>query len=440
MKKSGDKIKKKIKKFLKKYSLSIFILVVLIISAALAFHAIRSFILRETLSRLHIYDRVGELASNVRTNRGDKNVVRKFLARRLQEMRNVNESHMSDFNKLLELWDEQENKRQEQEQENLTQIQLQIAQEIDKKLQAMAEAENKKQLMQDEKRKQEQDSFAKKYLELIEARLTDTQEHIQRHVGEKIENTFKVIALEVSQREREKEFALKKERDAIAKKQLALFEKKLSSTFDQVTKQINDNFTKLVVEGSQKREKFRESLTKEQKKLHTTLVKKQDTFEKELKKEQLQSFEVLAKAKAEDQRRRLEVVAKNLLKAIEKRLSATSINIKQENNGEDERLVEKLRGASKKDPIQLRNLDKKLAKKQQENMIAKKSLGKKGEEITQKEVDALVKKEVQKQLSSLKFRRDPRIARLKKVVALEKMRRLVKGLADGDTYEGAFAF
>ncbi|MCK4518043.1 hypothetical protein KAT92_04660, partial [Candidatus Babeliales bacterium] len=63
-----------------------------------------------------------------------------------------------------------------------------------------------------------------------------------------------------------------------------------------------------------------------------------------------------------------------------------------------------------------------------------------GGSIPQAEVDSLVKHEVKKQLSSLKYRRDPRLARLRKVVALEKMRRLVKGLAHGEDYDDEIDF
>jgi hypothetical protein len=50
--------------------------------------------------------------------------------------------------------------------------------------------------------------------------------------------------------------------------------------------------------------------------------------------------------------------------------------------------------------------------------------------ISQREIDALVRSEVGKQLEVLRYRRDPRVARLKKVVALEKMRRLIRTLDD----------
>ena len=60
--------------------------------------------------------------------------------------------------------------------------------------------------------------------------------------------------------------------------------------------------------------------------------------------------------------------------------------------------------------------------------MKKLGLKKKNLKISQEEVDGIVKHEVNKQLRMLRKRRDPRLGRIKKVVALEKMRRLLKRL------------
>ena len=63
-----------------------------------------------------------------------------------------------------------------------------------------------------------------------------------------------------------------------------------------------------------------------------------------------------------------------------------------------------------------------------------------GREFRQDDVDSLVRSEVQKQIRLMKRRRDPRVSRLKKVLAVEKMRRLVQGLVGVDEYEDELEF
>lgn len=59
------------------------------------------------------------------------------------------------------------------------------------------------------------------------------------------------------------------------------------------------------------------------------------------------------------------------------------------------------------------------------------------EKIAQEEIDTMIKREVDKQVKAIKLRRNAKMAKLKKVVALEKVRRLIQEIAgdDGENVE-----
>lgn len=96
-------------------------------------------------------------------------------------------------------------------------------------------------------------------------------------------------------------------------------------------------------------------------------------------------------------------------------------------------LYNKLQTLGKNHESELKEIHKKLSILQNEQMSSEKNPLRTA--IKQRDIDDLVKVEVKQQLNSLKKNGDPRVARLKKIMALEKMRRIIKGFVDGDSPE-----
>jgi F0F1-type ATP synthase membrane subunit b/b' len=126
-------------------------------------------------------------------------------------------------------------------------------------------------------------------------------------------------------------------------------------------------------------------------------------------------------------------LAANMLSNIENKLVGSQV---KQNDSSFNSLFSKLKDMGEKHNSQLVSLERKLANIKNVNM----SGGDGHKTIGQDEVDSIIKQEVRKQLSGLHARRNPRLKRLKKVVALEKMRRLVKGLVDGEEYDDSLDF
>ncbi|MBU1007704.1 hypothetical protein KKA53_01320 [Candidatus Dependentiae bacterium] len=347
--------------------------------------------------------------------------------------------------KLHEVTVQIERGRQWEKERALFDVQLaaakdQLKDQTEKQIQALLQ---KGASQQDEKLQE----ITERKTELFEAKLSATQSQLREHVDKSFEGlaekqlkAFDDKLVQVEKKIREEGVPLE------------LFEHKLLSVQKQVKEEAEQRLKEIVAIQKEKNNVDNELFKKEQlvlfdKRLSEIQKQMQHEAREVLDKKISEAQELLKtslKAEAEVQRKGLDALASSMVRAIEANLSKShsdmrhGIDIKHEPGSEFKVLVEKLKGASQKDPGRLEALGKKLAEQQKENMAPQKSLGKRGGEITQKEIDALVQQEVRKQLSSLKFKRDPRFTRLKKVVALEKMRRLVRGLMDGDDYENSF--
>lgn len=128
-------------------------------------------------------------------------------------------------------------------------------------------------------------------------------------------------------------------------------------------------------------------------------------------------------------KKEFDTVTADMLRIIESRLSGVST---EQNSKMFNVMLEKLKEMGRTQNSRLVAFEQKLAGAQRSKM----SDG----DIPQSEVDSIVKQEVRKQLASFKGRKSNRLKRLKKVVALEKMRRLVRGLGDGGEYEDEIDF
>jgi hypothetical protein len=131
------------------------------------------------------------------------------------------------------------------------------------------------------------------------------------------------------------------------------------------------------------------------------------------------------------------ILAANMLDNIEKRLTTTQMD-KSEGGKFFTAMIDKLGEINKTHSQHLVSLEDKLDNIQKMKMVAQPI--KREREISQAEVDSIIKQEVRKQLSSLNGRRDSRVRRLKKVVALEKMRRLVRGMLNGEDNDDILDF
>jgi len=226
----------------------------------------------------------------------------------------------------------------------------------------------------------------------------------------------------------------------------------MSMTEDRIKRNIESQLQKISIKDEQVRLETEKTLKSQQlQELHKKLVDAEDRMQKKLAGLVDRS---LAKSQAREQvqeekyKKELEDLTVNFVSVIDQRLSANNSNAQQKiDNAQQEadnrmkELVEKLKSVNATSNTQLLALQEKLARLQKEKMeVALATPENDGGPIPQSEVDALVKHEVKKQLSSLKYRRDPRLARLRKVVALEKMRRLVKGLAHGEDYDDEIDF
>lgn len=125
-------------------------------------------------------------------------------------------------------------------------------------------------------------------------------------------------------------------------------------------------------------------------------------------------------------------IASKMVTILESRLTGSDMQLRNNEARKFNLLFEELKRMQTTYDEQLKALDKKLAAIQRAKMGERRSQRFEAERaISQSEIDEVIKREVNNQLRDLRFNNDPRVKRLKKVVALEKMRRLLRAMSDG---------
>jgi hypothetical protein len=360
----------------------------------------------------------------------------------------------------------------------LSVVEQKMREELDKKIDVLSKKEQ-----------ENLDTTRKERLALFEVELNRIEERLRLEGENKLKET---VSLQDEKRRHDNEL--------LAKRQMERFQEKISVVKDalenKATSELRSTLNKIEDIGRSIREEqkvqisglkeaqkeYKDTIAKSQEEQKKILAKEQEEFAKKyleklndqlvatregLKNQVRHQFKILAKsalmqrgrelsesfrqvtrkidnefepfvARDSYKKRELEELAGNMIKMLESRLSTTAVRPGRAESRRFNSFVEKLRKMSRTHNNQLKYLDEKLERIKQEKMSARKE--KHENEITQNEVDNIVKREVRKQLSSLRRKRDPRVTRLRKIVALEKMRRLVKGLVDGDADEYAIDF
>ena len=364
---------------------------------------------------------------------------------------------------------------------------------IDNWLAILEEEERKNELKQSVRLRDSENRVKRELEELIELQISTTQRRISQELDTKISSLKKLLmtrqdealkqkfsSLANSDKERmlEYENALKKRHDDLVQKNLLIAKEKLAQKFSNfassdkerileyenaLKKRHEDLVQKnLLIAKEELSKKFNKTLTSlEQKKLEAEEVANKkiaqldnkiryevDSLRKStsenIKKHLNKKIDKLVKKEKaarsyefEKQKNEVNQLVANMLDNIEKRFVTT-----QKDKKEEEKLFAAMMGKlgqiHKTHSSQLVMLEKKLNKIKNMKMAAQTAT--KEREISQTEVDSIIKQEVRKQLSSLNGQRNSKLKRLKKVVALEKMRRLVKGMVNGEDHENILDF
>lgn len=262
------------------------------------------------------------------------------------------------------------------------------------------------------------------YMTLLGKKFLTAQKDLKGEVAQDLQKIDQDLKTLLSQSDKERKLAIEEQRKEVRSLALQysdLLNEKLAKLETEVKESTQNNLKLAMNKESAQNKKRAEvwaSFVKDQlKKLSADLSKERDiakeTFEKFVQAEQRKRLIASNRRKKE-----LAVVTSNMLKIIEGQYANQD---PEENRDEFKTLVDRLQDIGRTNSENVLELDRKL------EVLQKRNMGKK--KISQAEIDAIVKREVDKQIKSLNVKKDPRIKRLKKVVALEKVRSLLKGAA-----------
>lgn len=327
-----------------------------------------------------------------------KDVIQKNFDKQFEELIHRDEARMEEARKKLA-----------QEYHKLFEAKLMTSEkeadkQIDLKLKKRFLEEDQKRAGIEEKMQKNIEKLTAHYKDLFDKRLNNVEEKMLNSTGEK----FNLFAQNCTEKQKILSQKRKKAWDEFVSKQLSLFDTKLAKVADQLK------------EATSEMAKKQETLVKQEN------AKTRQEFNKKLAS--LSGAET-ARRKLDEAKRAQDVeeLTAHMLRIIEARLDVPEAYASDKDSEEFEILFNKLRGMKRVSAKHLKALDKRLAFMKKQNMEQGKT---KGGGISQREIDAIVKHEVNRQLRQLKLRRDPRADRMKKVVALEKMRNLIQGLDD----------
>jgi hypothetical protein len=329
-----------------------------------------------------------------------------------------------------------------------------IDSEVDKKLKQLVATNEQRRKETVVKQKKELEKLATQHFDMFNQKISLISKDILTNTDQKLQLFSKAIEKRSLDNERNARLSRAKNWDTFAKKQLGVLNAKLSRIDHKITKDTNKKLASLMSENRKLHRKESDELKKQ----HLAMVGKElgqiksrveqqsdalinENFrqvEKQMHGLFDKKFQTLVKSEqdrwvAANEKREKEfaVVTSHMLRIIEARLEENHKETDEKQKHELKMLFSKLKGMNRMNSTQVQDLEKHLKSIQRQKMARNKHR----DAIAQKEIDDLVKREVNKQLSVMRSKKDPRISRLKKVVALEKMRRLLKGAMEREGEE-----